>query len=92
MQQLAQNRYGRSLKVGDEFSGMGYIPLAAAELVCDVHAYDLNPVAGLLTWGALNIVGGSKQILEQIDFERKRIYKKTNTWLLKNGLETSEEG
>ena len=92
VQQLAQNLYGRSLKLGDAFSGMGYIPLAAAELGCDVYASDLNPVAGLLTWGALNIVGGSKQFLEQIEKEQKRIYEKTNAWLLKNGLETSEEG
>jgi adenine-specific DNA methylase len=43
--EMSQRRFGHSLKVGDAFSGMGSIPFEAAELGCDVHASDLNPVA-----------------------------------------------
>ena len=34
--EISQRRFGRNLRVGDAFSGMGSIPFAAAELGCDV--------------------------------------------------------
>ena len=36
VQQLSQQRYGRRLRLGDAFSGIGSIPLEAIELGCDV--------------------------------------------------------
>lgn len=90
--QLAVRRYGKRLKVGDAFCGMGSIPFEAAELGCDVYASDLNPVACLLTWGALNIVGGTGEFRDQVHAEQERIYNEVNTWLLEKGYETSEEG
>ena len=45
IEQLSIRRYGKRLKVGDAFSGMGSIPFEAVELGCDVYASDLNPVA-----------------------------------------------
>ena len=51
--------------VADTFCGSGQIPFEAARLGCDVYASDLNPVACLLTWGAFNIVGGSKESREK---------------------------
>ena len=92
VQQLSQKHFGRRLRIGDAFSGMGYIPFAAAELGCDVYASDLNPVACLLTWGALNIVGGEAEYLEEVYSEQNRIYEQIDSWILENGLETSEEG
>jgi hypothetical protein len=59
--EISQRRFGRNLRVGDAFSGMGSIPFAAAELGCDVYASDLNPVACLLTWGALSIIAGQPE-------------------------------
>jgi len=89
---LAIRRYGKRLKVGDAFSGMGSIPFEAAELGCDVYASDLNPVACLLTWGALKIVGGTNEFRSQVHAEQKRIYDEVDTWILEKGYETSEEG
>jgi len=57
VQQLGALRYGHRPRVGDVFSGGGSIPFEAARLGCDVFASDLNPVASMLTWGALNIAG-----------------------------------
>ena len=71
VQQLAVRRFGNRLKVGDAFSGLGSIPFEAAELGCDVYASDLNPVACLLTWGALNIIGGSDEFREKVHAEQK---------------------
>jgi adenine-specific DNA methylase len=92
VQQLARRRYGSRLTVGDAFSGLGSIPFEAAEMGCDVYASDLNPVACLLTWGALNIVGGSDEFRDKIHAEQKRVYDEVDTWTCQHGLENSEEG
>jgi len=92
VQQLAAQRFGGRLIVGDAFSGLGSIPFEAAELGCDVYASDLNPVACLLTWGALNIVGGSDEFRDKVHDEQKRIYDEVDAWICEYGLEQSEEG
>lgn len=92
IQQLAYRRHGRRLKVGDAFSGMGSIPFEAAELGCDVYASDLNPVACLLTWGALNIVGGSDAFRGRVHAEQQKVYDAVDAWILEQGIETSAEG
>eukprot|EP01037_Dinobryon_pediforme_P017817 gene17817-18044_t len=53
-------------RIGDTFAGGGSIPLEAAVLGCDVLASDLNPIACMLTWGALNIIGASNSRREII--------------------------
>ncbi len=92
IEQLSIRRYGKRLKVGDAFSGMGSIPFEAAELGCDVYASDLNPVACLLTWGALNLVGGTDEFRAKVHAEQKRVYDEVDAWILEQGIETSEEG
>jgi hypothetical protein len=66
VRQLGERRFGHRPRVGDPFCGGGSIPFEAARLGCDVYAADLNPIACLLTWGALNVVGG-------VDDTRRRI-------------------
>ncbi|MDQ8191938.1 DUF1156 domain-containing protein [Roseibacillus persicicus] len=90
--EMSQRRYGRMIKVGDAFSGMGSIPFAAAELGCDVFASDLNPVASLLTWGALNIIAGEPEFHAEVLAAQEKIYQEIDHWYLQEGLETSEEG
>lgn len=92
VQELSRRRFGKRLKVGDAFCGIGSIPFEAASLGCDVYASDLNPVACLLTWGALNIIGGPDVFRETIHKEQKRLYDEVDKWILENGLETSLEG
>jgi len=57
VEQLGVLRFGRRPRVGDTFCGGGSIPFEAARLGCDVYASDLNPIACMLTWGALNVIG-----------------------------------
>lgn len=90
--ELSTRRFGGRLKVGDAFSGMGSIPFEAAEMGCDVYASDLNPVACLLTWGALNLIGGSDEFRERVHGAQREVYDEVDAWLLEEGLETSEEG
>ncbi|MDR5794499.1 DUF1156 domain-containing protein [Caballeronia sp. LZ008] len=92
IEQLAIRRYGKRLKVGDAFAGVGSIPCEAAELGCDVYASDLSPIACLMTWGALNIVSGSEEFRNRVHAEQMRLYDEVDAWVVERGFETSEEG
>jgi len=61
IEQLGIKRFGTRPRVGDVFCGGGSIPFEAARLGCDVYASDLNPIACMLTWGALNVIGATKE-------------------------------
>jgi putative DNA methylase len=90
--QMSERRFGRRLRVGDAFSGMGSIPFEAASLGCEVFASDLNPVACLLTWGALNIIAGTKEFHAEVLEAQEKLYREIDAWYVKEGVETSEEG
>lgn len=66
VRELGERRFGRVPRVGDAFCGGGSVPFEAARLGCDAYGSDLNPVAALLTWGALNIVGGGETVAKQV--------------------------
>ena len=53
VRELGGRRFGRVPRVGDAFCGGGSVPFEAARLGCEAYGSDLNPVAALLTWGAL---------------------------------------
>src|ERR1700719_5320951 len=67
MEHLGILRFGKRPRVGDTFCGGGSIPFEAARLGCDVYASDLNPIACMLTWGALNIIGASPEARKEIE-------------------------
>ena len=60
VQELGKRQFGEIPRVGDAFCGRGSVPFEAARLGCDVVGTDLSPVATLLTWAALNIIGGGE--------------------------------
>ena len=60
VEQMGVLRFGHRPRVGDTFSGGGSIPFEAARMGCDSYASDLNPIACMLTWGALNIIGARR--------------------------------
>ncbi len=66
IKELGKQRFGHVSVVGDAFAGGGSIPYEAARLGCDTHASDLNPIACLLTWSALNVVGASTDVHARI--------------------------
>ena len=66
VQKLGERRFGRTPQVGDAFCGGGSVPFEAARLGCEAFGSDLNPVAALLTWGGLHIVGGGKDVAERV--------------------------
>ncbi len=92
VEQLGQLRYGHRPRVGDTFCGGGSIPFEAARLGCDVYASDLNPVACMLTWGALNIVGGSLKRRAELEAEQKRVAEAVDREITELGIEHNERG
>ena len=62
-QQLGMKRYGHIPTVGDCFSGGGSNVFEPARMGCNVYGSDLNPLAGLLTWADLNILGCTEEEL-----------------------------
>ena len=74
VRELGERRFGRVPRVGDAFCGGGSIPFEAARLGCEAFGSDLNPVSALLTWGALNIVGGGKAVAARIREAQERVF------------------
>lgn len=66
IEQLGQQQFGHRPRVGDSFCGGGSIPFEAARIGCDAFGSDLNPVACLLTWASLNLLGGGKDVQEEV--------------------------
>jgi putative DNA methylase len=87
VRQLGRRRFGHTPRVGDPFCGGGSIPFEAARLGCDVHAADLNPIACLLTWGALNIVGGDEETRKRIAEAQRKIVAAVDRQIVALGFE-----
>ena len=73
--QLGKRRFGHVPRVGDAFCGGGSVPFEAARIGCEAYGSDLNPVAALLTWGALNIVGGGEKVAEEVRRAQAEVFK-----------------
>ncbi len=74
VRQLGQHRFGHMPRVGDAFCGGGSVPFEAARIGCEAFGSDLNPVAALLTWGALNIVGGGEKAAERVQRAQQAVF------------------
>ncbi|MDD9983186.1 MAG: DUF1156 domain-containing protein, partial [Gammaproteobacteria bacterium] len=74
VRELGERRFGHVPRVGDAFCGGGSVPFEAARLGCEAYGSDLNPVAALLTWGALNIVGGGEEVAERVRIAQAQVF------------------
>ncbi|KPQ33163.1 MAG: Adenine-specific DNA methylase containing a Zn-ribbon [Phormidesmis priestleyi Ana] len=92
VEQLGMLRYGHRPRVGDTFCGGGSIPFEAARLGCDVYASDLNPVACMLTWGALNIIGASAEKRKEIEKAQREVAEAVDREITELGIEHNERG
>lgn len=92
VEQLSMKRYGHLITVGDCFSGGGSIPFEAARMGARAYGSDLNPVAGLLTWANINILGSSEKELAEIKKFQKDVFDKVNEEISKLGIEHNEKG
>ena len=91
VRELGTRRFGRVPRVGDAFCGGGSIPFEAARLGCEAYGSDLNPVAALLTWAALNIVGGGPKVAEEVRKAQREIYDAVDRQVTVWGIEHRTE-
>lgn len=92
IEQLGILRFGHRPKVGDTFCGGGSIPFEAARLGCDVYASDLNPIACMLTWGALNIVGADVETRREIERAQREAADAVDREITELGIEHDSHG
>lgn len=92
VEQRGQALFGHTPRVGDAFCGGGSIPFEAARLGCEAYGSDLNPVAALLTWAALNIVGGGPEVQERVRAAQEEAFAKTDEQITAWGIEHNEQG
>ncbi len=92
VRELGERRFGHPPRVGDAFCGGGSIPFEAARIGCDAYGSDLNPVAALLTWGALNIVGGGPEVAERVRTAQQEVYAAVDRQITEWGIEHNEKG
>jgi putative DNA methylase len=92
VEQLGILRFGNRPRLADTFCGSGQIAFEAARLGCDVYASDLNPVACMLTWGALNIVGGSLESREKLAGDQQASVQGVEGKIDQLGIEAGGDG
>ncbi|MGI6022309.1 MAG: anti-phage-associated DUF1156 domain-containing protein [Methanoculleus sp.] len=92
VEELGIQRFGERPSVGDCFCGGGSVPFEAARIGCDVYASDLNPVAALLTWAALNIVGGGEEVVREVKQAQQEVYDAVDRQIIEWGIEENEQG
>jgi len=92
VQALGERRFGHRPRVGDAFCGGGSVPFEAARLGCDAYGSDLNPVAALLTWAALNIVGGGEEVARQVQAAQEEVFRAVDAQITAWGIEHNAQG
>lgn len=92
VEQLGVLRYGHRPRVGDTFSGGGSIPFEAARVGCNAYGSDLNPIACMLTWGALNIIGASPDDRSKIERDQRVVFEKIDQEVKQLGIEHDKKG
>ena len=90
--QLGQCTFGHTPRVGDCFCGGGSIPFEAARIGCQAFGSDLNPVAGLLTWAGLNLLGGGKEVQEQVRRVQEGVFAAADQQITEWGIEYNDSG
>lgn len=92
IEQLGILRYGHRPRVGDTFSGGGSIPFEAARIGCDAYASDLNPIACMLTWGALNVIGAPPDQRALLEAAQQKVFTAVDRELTELRIEHDAKG
>jgi len=92
IEQLGQRAFGHTPRVGDAFCGGGSIPFEAARIGCESLGSDLNPVAGLLTWASLNLLGGGTAVQEEVMRVQSDVLHEADRQVTAWGIEHNEQG
>ncbi|MDP2215780.1 MAG: DUF1156 domain-containing protein [Methanolobus sp.] len=92
VEELGVRQFGERPIVGDCFCGGGSVPFEAARVGCDVFGSDLSSVAALLTWSALNIIGGGKEVVDEVKNAQTEVYEAIDQQITEWNIEHNEKG
>lgn len=92
VEQLGKQQFGHTPRVGDSFCGGGSIPFEAARIGCEAFGSDLNPVAGLLTWASLNLLGGGKVVQNEVRKVQEAVFAAADKQITAWGIEHNDRG
>jgi putative DNA methylase len=92
VEQLGREQFGHTPRVGDSFCGGGSIPFEAARIGCEAFGSDLNPVAGLLTWASLNLLGGGTAVQDEVRQVQEAVFAAADQQITAWGIEHNERG
>ena len=92
VEQLGQRTFGHRPRVGDSFCGGGSIPFEAARIGCEAFGSDLNPIAGALTWGSLNLLAGGKTVQEEVIRVQTESFDAADRKITEWGIEHNDQG
>lgn len=87
VRELGQRSFGHAPRVGDCFCGGGSIPFEAARIGCEAFGSDLNPVAGLLTWASLEVLGGGRDAQRKIATAQAAAFRAADEQITAWGIE-----
>lgn len=90
--QFGRLRYGSRPRVGDPFCGGGSIPFEAARMGCDTFASDINPIACMLTWGALNLIGSTPAFRVELTKAQRKVAEAVDQRIFSFQVENDAEG
>src|SRR5699024_6522222 len=90
--ELGEKRFGHRPRIGDVFSGGGSVPFEAARLGASVYASDLNPLATLLTWSSINLLGEEPNKKEELIKFKTEILKELDGYITELQIEHNELG
>jgi len=85
--QLSEKALGHAARVGDVFCGGGSIPFEAARLGLEAWGSDLNPVATLLTWAAVHLIGGGPGVQHQVKAAQEAAWQAADEQITAWGIE-----
>jgi putative DNA methylase len=92
IEQLGRKEFGHKPVVGDAFCGGGSIPFEAARIGCESFGSDLNPVAGLLTWASLNLLGGGEAVQDDVMRVQEEAFAAADRQVTAWGIENNDRG
>lgn len=91
-EQLSIRAFGRMARVGDCFCGGGSVPFEAARLGLEAYGSDLSPVAALLTWGAIHLVGGGPEVQARVRAAQEEAWRRADEQITAWGIEHDGSG
>jgi adenine-specific DNA methylase len=92
VEQLGKRHFGHRPRVGDAFCGGGSVPFEAARLGYNAYGSDLNPVAALLTWAAINVIGGGQNVVENVREAQHNLFELVDRQVTEWGIEHNSFG